>query len=69
MTPSVTNFILVHFPKENKTAEQADIFLQSRGIIVRRVASYGLPDALRMTIGNDEEMTMLLNALKDFMTA
>ncbi len=67
MTPSVTNFVLVHFPAENKTAEKADLFLQSRGIIVRRVASYGLPDALRMTIGNDEEMTLLLNALKDFM--
>lgn len=68
-TPSVTNFILVHFPAEGKTAENADLFLQSRGLIVRRVASYGLPDALRMTIGNDEEMTLLLNALRDFMTA
>ena len=69
MTPSVTNFVLVHFPAEGKTAENADLFLQSRGLIVRRVASYGLPDALRMTIGNDEEMTLLLNALRDFMTA
>ena len=68
-TPSVTNFILVHFPAEGKTAENADLFLQSRGLIVRRVASYGLPNALRMTIGNDEEMTLLLNALRDFMTA
>lgn len=67
VTPSVTNFILVHFPKENHTAEKADAFLQSRGIIVRRVASYGLPDALRMTIGNDEEMESLIAALKEFM--
>lgn len=69
MTPSVTNFVLVHFPSEGKTAEKADAFLQSRGLIVRRVASYGLPDALRMTIGNDEEMALLLNALKDFMVS
>lgn len=70
MTPSVTNFVLVHFPEDTeKSAEKADLFLQSRGLIVRRVLSYGLPDALRMTIGNDEEMAELLSALKDFMAA
>jgi len=68
MTPSVTNFVLVHFPKASeKSAEKADLFLQSRGIIVRRVLSYGLPDALRITIGTDEEMEEVLSALKDFM--
>lgn len=69
-TPSVANFVLVHFPqKKGKTAEEADVFLQANGLIVRRVASYGLPDALRITIGNDEEMALLLSALKDFMKA
>lgn len=67
VTPSVANFVLVHFPKTGKTAEKADAFLQNRGIIVRRVASYGLPDALRMTIGNAGETAALLAALKDFM--
>ena len=70
MTPSVANFVLVHFPENaGKSAEKADAFLQDRGIIVRRVVSYGLPDALRMTIGRDEEMAELLSALKDFMSA
>ena len=68
MTPSVTNFVLVHFPEHSeKSAEKADLFLQERGIIVRRVLSYGLPDALRITIGRDEEMEEVLSALKDFM--
>ena len=68
MTPSVANFVLVHFPEDSeKSAEKADLFLQSRGIIVRRLLSYGLPDALRITIGNDEEMNAVLEALKDFM--
>lgn len=67
VTPSAANFVLVHFPHTGKTAERADEFLQSRGIIVRRVASYGLPDALRMTIGNEDEVKALLAALKDFM--
>lgn len=70
MTPSVTNFVLVHFPETvGKTAEDADKFLQSKGIIVRRVAAYGLPNALRMTIGSDDEMKILLTALSEFMTA
>ena len=68
MTPSVANFVLVHFPEDSeKSAEKADLFLQDRGIIVRRLLSYGLPDALRITIGNDEEMNAVLEALKDFM--
>ena len=68
VTPSVTNFILVHFPSDKKTAHEADAYLLSHGIIVRRVDSYGLPNALRMTIGNDEEMETLLKTLKEFMT-
>ena len=70
VTPSVANFVLVHFSKDSqKSAEQADLFLQNRGIIVRRMLSYGLPNALRITIGNDEEMEELLSALKEFMSA
>lgn len=68
MVPSVTNFVLVEFPETpGKTAAEADAFLQSRGIIVRRVASYGLPGALRMTIGADDEMELLLETLREFM--
>ena len=46
VTPSVANFILVHFPKERRAsgADAADEFLKSRAIIVRRVAAYGLPE-------------------------
>lgn len=69
MTLSVTNFVLVHFPEDSeKSAEKADDFLRDQGIIVRRVVSYGLPNALRITIGNDEEMEKVLAALKKFMT-
>ena len=68
VTPSVTNFILVDFPaRSGKSAAEADEFLKSKGIIVRRVVAYGLPDSLRMTIGNDEECGLLIDALKEFM--
>lgn len=67
VTPSVANFILVHFPKKpGKDAAAADAFLRSRGIIVRSTASYGLPDCLRITIGLDSEMETLLEAFREF---
>ena len=62
------NFVLPHFNGQNgKTAAAADAFLQSRGIIARRVANYGLPDHLRITIGADDEMELLLASLEEFM--
>jgi histidinol-phosphate aminotransferase len=64
--PSVANFTLVHFP-ERKSAPAADAFLRSRGIIVRRMESYGLPRALRISIGDEEQNSALIAALTDFM--
>lgn len=62
------NFVLPKFPTTpGKTAADADAFLQSKGIIVRRVENYGLPDHLRITLGNDEEMEVVLGALTQFM--
>ena len=55
VTPSVGNFILIHFPEApGQTATEADGFLLSEGIVLRRVDSYGLPTALRMTIGSED---------------
>ena len=48
---------------------EADTFLQSRRIILRRVEEYGFPDALRMTIGTEDENLAVLDALKAFMGA
>ncbi len=68
VTPSVGNFVLIHFPKGDarKGAIAADAFLKSRGVIVRRVAGYGLPDALRMTIGTESDNRTVVAALADF---
>ncbi|HQP20905.1 histidinol-phosphate transaminase [Phenylobacterium sp.] len=68
--PSAANFILVGFPKTpGRTAKEAEAFLASRGIIVRGVTGYGLPDHLRMTIGLEEHNRALVEALADFMKA
>jgi histidinol-phosphate aminotransferase len=66
--PPVANFVLMRFSGENgKTAQAADSFLKSRGIILRPTASYKLPDCLRMTVGLDEHNERVIAALTDFM--
>lgn len=68
VTGECGNFVLPKFPETpGKTAAEADAFLQSQGIIVRRVANYGLPNHLRITLGTDEEMEAVLTALTTFM--
>ncbi|MEP6837135.1 MAG: aminotransferase class I/II-fold pyridoxal phosphate-dependent enzyme, partial [Bradyrhizobium sp.] len=68
VTPSVANFVLIHFPDaKGKTAADADVFLTKRGLILRRVAGYGLPNALRMTVGTEEANHLVVDALKDFL--
>ncbi|PTW60867.1 histidinol-phosphate aminotransferase [Breoghania corrubedonensis] len=67
VTPSVCNFILIHFPDvPGKRAADADAFLLERGCVLRRVDNYGLPNALRMTIGTKEANHAVIAALKDF---
>ncbi|HET7413465.1 MAG TPA: histidinol-phosphate transaminase [Pararhizobium sp.] len=68
VTPSVANFVLVHFPVEpGRTAAEADAFLTSRGYILRGVEGYGFPNALRMTIGSEEANLGVIAALKEFL--
>lgn len=68
VTPSVGNFVLIHFPADKgKDASSADAFLKSRGIILRRVAAYGLPQCLRMTIGTESDNRAVAAALAEFM--
>jgi histidinol-phosphate aminotransferase len=63
---SVCNFILIKF-KDELTANDAFKHLMSRGIIVRSVNNYGLPQYLRVTIGTPEDNEAVINALKEFM--
>jgi histidinol-phosphate aminotransferase len=67
VTPSVANFLLIHFPKDAaRGAAACDAHLKSRGIIVRRVAGYGLPDALRVTVGTEDDNRKVVAALQAF---
>ncbi|OLF71805.1 histidinol-phosphate aminotransferase [Maricaulis sp. W15] len=70
VTPSVCNFVLIHFPETpGRTAAEADAYLTSKGLIIRGVEPYGLPNALRATVGTEAENRRLVEALTDFMKA
>jgi len=66
--PSAANFVLVGFPRTpGRTAAEAAAFLERRGLIVRGVAGYGLPDHLRITVGLEAHNRAVVEALADFM--
>ncbi len=70
VTPSIGNFLLIHFPaKAGRSAKDADAFLTARGLILRRVEAYGLPEALRLTVGSEEANRLVVAALAEFLKA
>ena len=68
VTPSVGNFVLIHFPEDERhSAAEADAYLSARGYILRRVTGYGFPNALRMTVGLEEANRGVVAALTEFL--
>jgi len=68
LTPSVANFVLPRFPDApGRDADAAFGFLQSRGILTRKLKAYGLPHHLRITIGTGTEMERVAAVLGEFM--
>jgi histidinol-phosphate aminotransferase len=66
VTPSVGNFLLLHF-REPKQARAADAFLTQRGLILRAVDVYDLPQCLRLTVGTEEANRLVVSTLGAFM--
>lgn len=65
---SVGNFILIHFSSEGPhTAAKADAYLTARGLILRGVTNYELPDCLRLTVGNEEANRLVISAFDTFL--
>ncbi len=68
VTPSVANFVLIHFPLDKgKTADDADAFLTRRGLVLRGLKNYKLPHALRLTVGTEEANRLVVTGLRDFL--
>ena len=62
---SCANFILARFASREE-AEACDLFLQRQGLIVRRVAGYNLPAALRITVGDEASCRRVAHAIGQF---
>ena len=60
--PSQTNFITVKFGDGNAAFE----FLKSKGILVREIGGYSMPEFLRISFGTDEENEFLLKCLQEY---
>lgn len=66
--PSVGNFLAVRFPSEpGRRAADADAFLTRRGLVLRAIGAYGMPEFLRLTVGCQDANERVVAALKDFM--
>jgi histidinol-phosphate aminotransferase len=60
--PASANFVTVRFPPPLDAA-MVERALAQRGILVRGLTNYAMPDALRITIGTGDEMAVLREAL------
>jgi histidinol-phosphate aminotransferase len=67
VTPSVANFVLIHFA-DVKTATAANDYLMKRGLILRQVGAYKLPAALRMSVGTEEANRLVVKSLAEFLS-
>ncbi|CAH9018393.1 histidinol-phosphate transaminase [Candidatus Nitrosacidococcus sp. I8] len=59
--PSVANFITVDM---GRTADVIYESLLAKGVIVRPIVNYGLPNHLRVTVGTKEENTFFIQSIK-----
>lgn len=60
------NFILFRFASE-ASADQAEASLRAKGVLVRKVKGYGLPDCLRVTVGDEDSNRLLVATLQAFL--
>lgn len=63
---SHANYVLARFASPEQ-AEACNGHLQSQGLIVRQVANYGLPEALRITIGDEPACRRVAHAIGQFL--
>jgi histidinol-phosphate aminotransferase len=61
------NFLLLRFPDPRRPAGEALAALKARGILLRGVGAYGLPDCVRITIGTRQDMRASADALGEFL--
>lgn len=63
VVPSETNF-LMFFPKTD--ISQLNENLLREGVIIRPLRAFGVPDAMRVTVGSEEDNNFFIEALKKY---
>ena len=63
--PSQCNFILARFASEDE-ARACDAALKAKGLIVRMVGGYNLPECLRITIGSEQACRRVAAVIAEF---
>ncbi|HEY4199022.1 MAG TPA: histidinol-phosphate transaminase [Devosiaceae bacterium] len=63
--PSQGNFVLALFA-DPRTAKAAFEALRAKGLLVREMHGYGIPEGLRISMGLEEDMRAVVGVLKDF---
>ena len=66
--PSAGNFVLVKVGEDDDAGARMNLALLKRGIIVRPVSNYGLPQWLRISIGLPQENAAFITALHEILT-
>jgi histidinol-phosphate aminotransferase len=64
--PSAGNFVLIRF-RDAAQARRADASLTAAGFLLRGMDGYGLPDCLRLSIGDEEANHGVVEALRQFL--
>ena len=65
--PSQTNFVLIHMPDPDRSAEELDNALRSRGIALRRMASPAYAEYIRISIGFEHELRRALDMIRAYL--
>ncbi len=65
---SQANFVMTVWPSEEDARHVAQALLE-QGVIVRPLTSWGLPKCVRITVGAEEEMEFLADALRNAVAA
>jgi histidinol-phosphate aminotransferase len=64
--PSAANFVLIEL---GRPAAEVAAALEEQGVLVRPCASFGLPNAIRVTVGRPEENEAFAQALRTVLSA
>ena len=67
VSPSMSNFVMFRLPEGTVDAATLHGELLKRGIIIRALGSYHLPDRLRVSVGTDEENELFLRNTRDIL--